>query len=60
MEKYINNIQNLCGQRYVPLSGLREKYLEFMWIEIRSIISKISIPCKPMLSLCDKNIIWAI
>ena len=33
-------------------SIFREKYLEFMWIEIHSIIQKISIP---MFSLCDKN-----
>ena len=58
---YGQNIQNLCGQRYIPLSGTMGKiYLEFMWIEIHSIIQKISIPCKPMFSLCDKNITWAI
>ena len=39
---------------------LWEKYSEFMWIEIHSIIRKISIPCKPMFSLCDKNITWPI
>ena len=35
--------------------GVWEKYLEFMWIEIHSIIWEISIPCKPMFSLCDKK-----
>ena len=33
-------------------SIIQEKYLEFMQIEIHSIIQKISIP---MFSLCDKN-----
>ena len=53
MEKYTNNIWNLCGQRYIPSSDTMGKYLEFMRIEICSIIQEISIP---LFSLCDKNI----